>query len=400
MDRVPTSPRALPFPFSRPWNWLLIPLLIIPQAQASGQTPVDRIHDFLESASGFHLLGTINDGVLKSGQSMAIRATLFEGSDYMVVGYCDDACTNLDLTLFDPSGKEVQADRLPDSEPILTITTEVSGDYVIQVDTGECSVDGCEIAVGILGSSPEPGVIPGEDMAARLTLFGAELMSMGFTEIGDENRGALNTDQIITLPLTLQEGWEYRIAGVCDRDCFDLDLVLNDPGGAAVASDVFEDPVPILAHAPDTTGEHQVEVIMVACGVEPCAFRIATYGKGEDVRPGGTTFSGEMVFLETHHGELDPGDERLPSGAYLDVYEVEAHSGQRIIVDLRSDDFDTLLRLLDPEGGGKESDVDGEDPGHSHIEIVTLKEGSYSIQVTSLSPESSGAYFLQIAVVE
>jgi hypothetical protein len=361
---------------------------------------MDRVHDFLESASGFHLLGTINEGVLKSGQSMAIRATLFEGSDYMVVGYCDDACTNLDLTLFDPSGKEIQADRLPDSEPILTITAEVSGDYVIQVDTGECSVDGCEIAVGILGGSPEPGVSPGEDMAARLTLFGAELMSMGFTKFGDERRGSLNTDQTITVPFLLQEGWEYRMTGVCDRDCFDLDLVLLDPRGAEVASDVFEDALPILAHAPDTTGEHQVEVIMVACDVEPCAFRIATYAKEKDVVPGRTTFSGELVFLETHHGELDPGDERLPSGAYLDVFEVEAPPGQRIIVDRRSDDFDTLLRLLDPEGEGKESDIDGEDPGHSHIEIVTLKEGSYSIQVTSLSPESSGAYFLQIAVVE
>jgi hypothetical protein len=361
---------------------------------------VDRVHDFLESASGFHLLGTINEGVLKSGQSMAITATLSEGSDYMVVGYCDDACTNLDLTLFDPSGEEIQSDRLPDSEPILTLTAEVSGDYGIQVDAGECSVDGCEIAVGILGSSSEPGVIPGEDMAARLTLFGAELMSMGFTEIGDEKRGSLNTDQIITLPVTLQEGWEYRIAGVCDRDCFDLDLVLNDPGGASVASDLFEDALPILAHAPDTTGEHQVEVIMVACDVEPCAYRIATYAKGKDVGPGGTTFSGELVLLETHRGRLDPGDGQLPSGAYLDVYEVEVQPGQRIIVDLRSDDFDTLLRLLDPDGEGEENDDYGEDTGHSHIEMMTLKEGSYSIQVTSFSPESSGAYFLQIAVVE
>jgi len=401
MDRVHTSSSTLRrLPCRLSCGFLIIPLLLLSPAEGSGQAPSDRVLDFLESASGFHLLGTIHNGVLNSGHKMGISVTFLEDSDYMVVGYCDDACTNLDLTLFDPSGEEIQADRLPDSEPILALTAESSGRFHIQVETGECSDDGCEIAVGIFGSSDEMGGMPGEDMAARLTLFGAELMSMGFSEIGEEKRGSLNTDQTITIPVTLQEGWEYRMAGVCDMDCFDLDLVLFDPRGAEVAFDVFEDALPILAHTPDTTGEHKVEVIMVACDVEPCAYRIATYAKGEGVGPGGTTFSGVLVLLETHRGRLDPGDGQLPSGAYLDVYEVEVQPGQRIIVDLRSDDFDTLLRLLDPEGEGKESDVDGEDPGHSHIEIMTLKEGSYSIQVTSFSPESSGAYFLQIAVVE
>jgi hypothetical protein len=399
MDRVQTSYRTPLFPFRRLSGLLIIPLLLLPPTVASGQAPSDRVYDFLESASGFDLLGTIHEGVLNSGQNTAITVSFLEGADYMVVGYCDDACTNLDLTLFDSFGEEIQADRLPDSEPILMLTAESTGEFYIQVDAVECSVDGCDFALGILGSTDEPGVGPGEDMVGRLSLVGAELMSMGYSEIGNERRGSLTTDQAINFPDTLQGGLEYRMVGVCDRDCFDLDLALLDPSGAEVASDFLEDALPILAHVPDTTGEYQVQVIMVACGVEPCAYRIATYAKGEDVGPGGTIFSGELVFQETYDGKLESKDESL-SGTYLDVYQVEVQAGQRIIVDLRSDDFDTLLRVLDPDGTGEENDDFGLETGHSHIEVMALKDGTYSIQATSFKPLSTGAYVLQIVVVE
>ena len=399
MDRVHPALSTLRFSFHRFSGFLFIPLLFLAGAEASGQTPSDRVYGFLESASGFNLLGTIHEGALDSGQSMAISVPLLEGANYMVVAYCNDSCTNLNLSLVDSAGKEIQADRLPDSEPILMLTAESTGQYYIQVEAVECPVDGCDFAVGLFGSTDEPGVGPGEDMAARLSLVGAELMSMGFTEIGDERRGSLNTDQSITLPINLQEDLEYRMVGVCDKDCFDLDLALLHPSGEDAASDFLDDALPILVHVPDTTGEYGVEVIMVACYVEPCAYRIATYAKGTNERPGGTTFSGEVVFQETYRGELESKD-KLLSGAYIDTYEVEAWAGQRIIVDLRSDEFDTLLRVLGPDGEGEENDDYAYDTGHSHLEILTLTEGTYSIQVTSFSPESSGAYVLQIAVVE
>jgi len=399
MDRVHPSFGTLRFSFHRFSGLLFIPLLFLAGAEASGQTPSDRVYGFLESASGFNLLGTIQEKVLNSGQSIAITVSMLEGADYMVVGYCNDGCTNIDLVLLDSVGEEIQADRLPDSEPILMLTAESTGQYYIQVEAVECSIDGCDIAVGLLGSTGEPGVRPGEDMAGRLSLVGAELMSLGFIEIGDERRGSLNTDQAITLPVNLQEGLEYRMVGVCDKDCFDLDLALLHPSGEDAASDFLDDALPILVHVPDSTGEYGVEVIMVACDVEPCGFRIATYAKENDVRASGTTFSGEVVFQETYRGELESEDELL-SGAYLDVYLVEVLAGQRIIVDLRSDEFDTLLRVLGPDGEGEENDDYGYDTGHSHLEMLTLVEGTYSIQATSFSPESSGAYVLQIAVVE
>jgi len=399
MDRVHTSSGTPWLPIRRFCGLLIFPLLFLPPVEASGQEPSDRVHDFLENASGFNLLGNINEGVLRSGQNIAIAVSLLEGTDYMIVGYCNATCTNIDLVLFDSSGEEIQADKLPDSEPILMLTAESTGPFYIQVDGVECPFDGCHFAVGILGSSEEAGVNPGEDMAGRLKLVGAELMSMGFTEVGDERRGSLNNDQAIKLPVTLQESMEYRVVGVCDQDCFDLDLALFDSSGAQVSSDYLDDALPIMAYVPDTTGEYQVEVIMIACGIEPCAFRFATFAWSEEAGAGGATFSGELVSQETIDGELEWGDEQL-SEAYLDVYEVEVRAGHRIIADLRSDEFDTLLRVLDPDGEAEENDDFGYEIGHSHLEVLALKEGTYSIQATSFSPDSRGAYVLQIAVVK
>ena len=399
MDRVHLFPSTPQRPLRLFPCGLLLTLLLLSPTVASGQTLSDRVHDFLEDASGFQLLGNIEEGSLGPGQNLAISVPLLEGSDYMVVAYCGDACTNLDLVLFDSAGGEVQADRLPDSQPVLMLTAESTGVFYIQATVVECSIESCETVVGFLGSTDEPGLVPGEDMAGRLTLVGADLMSLGFDKSGKENRGSLLSDQAINVPVTLVGGMEYRMVGVCDQDCFDLDLALLDPNGVEATSDFLEDALPILAFVADSTMDYQMEVIMVACAVEPCAFRIATFTKEAMRATEKTTFSGEMIFQETIRGELESKDEQL-SGAYLDFHEIEVRAGQRLIVDLRSDDFDTLLRVFRPDGVGDENDDFALETNHSRIEILVLEDGVYSIQVSSFHPGSKGGYVLQIAVVE
>jgi hypothetical protein len=161
----------------------------------------------------------------------------------------------------------------------------------------------------------------------------------------------------------------------------------------------MEDAIPILAHVADTTGEYRVEVIMIACGLEPCSYRVAAFARGQEIGPGGAALSGELLFFETYQAELDAEDEQV-DGAYVEVFEVDAEAGQRIIVDLRSDEFDTFLRLLGPDGVGEENDDYGYDMGHSHIEMLVVDGGTYSVQVTSFEAGSEGPFVLQIAVVE
>jgi hypothetical protein len=399
MERGKSFLRILRVDLFLPLLALGLLVLALNPAGALGQRLEDRVLEFLEAASGFQILGDIQTRVLQEGEDLSIRVALVEGADYMVVGYCGDGCSNLDLALVSEAGELIQTDDLPDAEPLLTFTAESTDRFLIRVTAVDLSTPTTPVAIGILGSTAEPGVIPGEDMSGRLSLVGAEFASLGFTEIGDERVGSLNNDQAFRLPITLESGTEYRLVGVCDQDCFDLDLVLRDPSGQEVASDVLEDALPILAHVADTTAEYQVEVIMIACGLEPCAYRLAAFAKGEEVGPGGATLSGELLFQETYQGELKADDEQV-GGAYVEAYEVEARAGQRIIIDLRSDEFDTILRLLGPEGIEEENDDFGYDTGHSHIDMLVVRDGIYTVQVTSFEPESEGSFVLQIAVVE
>lgn len=365
---------------------------------AYGQSPLDRVNGFLESASGFNLLGDIQRGVLRTNGEMSIAVTLLEGADYMVVAYCGENCGNLDLALFDAEGNEVLADRLPDTEPILALSAEKTGDYQIVVETGECLEHGCSVAVGVMGSTDEPGAIPGEDMGGRLEIFGMEVTKLGFTKSGEGGRGGLGNEEAVKIPIPLQKGVEYRIAGTCDLDCYDLDLALFDPNEAEVTGDFLDDDFPILAFVPETTGIYQLEVIMIACGLPPCAYRTTSYSREAQLGPQGTFFSGEVISYQTFHGNLQKGDELL-SDTYLDVYEVDVEAGQRMVLDLRSEDFDTLLRLVDTDGKGEENDDFDIDPGHSRLEVMAVTNNKYFVQVASATPYGTGSYELQIAVL-
>lgn len=79
--------------------------------------------------------------------------------------------------------------------------------------------------------------------------------------------------------VTLRAGLDYRIVGVCDSRCADLDLRLHDPRGVMIAEDVLTDDVPVLSVRPNMTGQHSIEVIMYSCSANPCWFAFNVYAR-------------------------------------------------------------------------------------------------------------------------
>lgn len=369
---------------------------------ALGQNPSDMLREFAESASGFTLVGEIETGALQADRQVVFPLEMVTGSDYMIVGFCDTDCTDMDLAILDAQGRELDSDYLPDAQPILLLTPESSGGYQIRLDMVTCSVEPCGFAVGIFqGDMAQAGFdLPGTDMDDRLASFREDLITEGFSEMGSGERGSLEADQEMRFPVPIQEGIDYRIVGACDNDCENMDLVLFSPGGEEVESDRLADAFPILRFSGAETGEYRLAVKMMTCTVEPCAFRIAVFGKGPGLAPGGVAVTGEIISESTHQGSLEEGDEQLREGEYFDEYTVWAEAGQRIIVDLRSSEFDTFLILESPRGESERNDDYGEDTMHSHIDWVAEESGDHAILVTSFSPEVTGSYVLQVAVVE
>ena len=380
---------------------LLLLTVSLQPTLVAAQTPGQKIQEFVATASGYTLRPNPEEGSLQAGRQMAFPAELLVGGDYMVVGFCDDDCTDLDLAVLDPFGEEVESDYLPDSQPVLMVRPEVRGMYQIRVDMVSCAAEPCGFAVGILegGIRGDPGSL-GQDMEDRLSLFRVELTEEGFTEVGSPESGNLDEDQEIRFPVSLVEGLEYKLTGVCDNDCEDLDLVLLNPDEQEVASDLLSDAIPLVTVTPTSSGEYRIAVRMVTCTIEPCGFTVSTFARGGGLGPGGVAITGNIVLEETHQGTLEAGDERLREGEYFDQFSIRAESGQIIIVDLRSPDFDTYLILEGPGAEQERNDDWGDDTMHSHIELVAPDTGTYSVLVTTFLAEEVGEYTLQIAVVE
>ncbi len=107
----------------------------------------------------------------------------------------------------------------------------------------------------------------------------------------------------------------------------------------------------------------------------------------------------EVTGGRVERGRLEAGDSTLVSGEYEDVYSFEATNGGDVVIDVRSEAFDTYLMLRTPSGDQVENDDHEGDASRSLI-ALRLDEGrTYEVTVTSYQPGEMGDYTLLIDVV-
>ncbi len=102
-----------------------------------------------------------------------------------------------------------------------------------------------------------------------------------------------------------------------------------------------------------------------------------------------------QVAQQSYNGRLENNDPTLQSGEYRDNYSFEGSPGQRVSIDLRSDEFDTYLILVSPSGEQEEND--DADGTNSQLVVDLTEQGSYQLWVTSFSEGETGSYQLEIA---
>jgi hypothetical protein len=100
----------------------------------------------------------------------------------------------------------------------------------------------------------------------------------------------------------------------------------------------------------------------------------------------------------SENGSLAAGDEQSGDGKYTDRYNVTAAPGDRIVLDLRSSDFDTYLVLRGPGGENATNDDYEGSTRRSRIEHIAAGGGEYTVLVTSYSPNTTGDYGLSIEI--
>lgn len=99
---------------------------------------------------------------------------------------------------------------------------------------------------------------------------------------------------------------------------------------------------------------------------------------------------------QSHAGALEVGDEtRDGSGQYADSYAFEAAEGQRIVVTMTSQAFDTYLIVQSPTGVESEND-DAGSTAESRVDIVATEGGTWTAIASSFSEGETGSYQLEI----
>ena len=131
----------------------------------------------------------------------------------------------------------------------------------------------------VVSQAAPAGESPQTIILAQLQQAHAALGQQGFQMIDQPYSGGLRRGESWNVPAHLQPGVDYRIVGVCDRDCADLDLVVFDPQGAAITQDTSTTSQPVVGVQPGYAGAFTVQVLMYNCTVEPCYYAIALYGR-------------------------------------------------------------------------------------------------------------------------
>ena len=98
---------------------------------------------------GYSMSHEIFMGSLNDDASESLNIPLDGGTQYVLMGTCDQDCTDVDLIIYDPDGKQIDKDEETDDKPILQLTARNSGRYRVKVSMPTCSADPCRYGVGV-----------------------------------------------------------------------------------------------------------------------------------------------------------------------------------------------------------------------------------------------------------
>src|SRR5687768_16329712 len=131
-------------------------LLAVPaQAQPESDEWMQRVHAQLQEATttvaseGYQPLGQTFTGDLNAGASQEHLLQLPAGAALLIVGVCDQDCTDLDLWLYSPTGQLLDSDIAVDAVPVVQLDSPTPGMYKVKVDMSTCSSAPCRYGIAI-----------------------------------------------------------------------------------------------------------------------------------------------------------------------------------------------------------------------------------------------------------
>lgn len=95
---------------------------------------------------------------------------------------------------------------------------------------------------------------------------------------------------------------------------------------------------------------------------------------------------------------LSQGDIPTGFGGFARDYTVFLEDGDQVAIDLVSDEFDTLVTLMGPDGNTVSENDDGPDGTTNSLLFARITEtGTYTVRVRSYAGQGTGEFFLKVA---
>ncbi len=206
----------------------------------------------------------------------------------------------------------------------------------------------------------------------------------GRLQAGDEQ---LNSGEYADIYTFRGQAGQHAVIDVRSQQ-FDTYLMVIAPSGEQVDNDDHEgDRTRSLVSLPlREDGSYRVYVT----SYKPGEMGSYTLSINADTPPGGVASLDER-------GVLQPGDETLTSGEYIDSYSFQGLPGQRVNIELTSRDFDTYLILVTPSYEQIENDDADGSTSRSFIQADLTEPGMYRVVVTTYEPGERGDYRLTMS---
>ncbi|MDO9587946.1 MAG: PPC domain-containing protein [Brevundimonas sp.] len=175
-----------------------------------------------------------------------------------------------------------------------------------------------------------------------------------------------------------------RVGRMEGRDFSELAMNDDGPDGSLNSRLVFTAPTTgeyVIRATPLIVGGEGAYTLALATGPEPAAT--------QTIEIGGSV-----------QGELTEDDGRSEDGDLADAYRFTGREGQRIRIEMSSDDFDTYLELFDENRVSLAEDDDGAARGtDSRLTFTLPRSGAYIVEARAFSA-STGGYSLSISEIE
>ena len=101
---------------------------------------------------------------------------------------------------------------------------------------------------------------------------------------------------------------------------------------------------------------------------------------------------GTLTHGRTFNGSLSSSDAVWEGGSHYDVWTVTARAGQRVVIDMESDEVDAYLRVLRNDGTPIANDDDGGSGSNARVEFRAPYGGDYLVIATSFEAGEVGGY--------